>query len=61
MNKLQKYISENKNAVALIVKKTGICSASIYNWSRGISQPGVVNAIKLERATRGSVSVYSWK
>lgn len=61
MNKLAKFIAKDRNAVTMIHNKTGISKFAIYNWANGVSMPRIQSAIKLERATRGAVSVYSWK
>lgn len=61
MNKLKKLLNSKKVNIYSLAKKTGISPASIYNWSTGKSSPGVLNAIKIEKATKGEVSVYSWK
>lgn len=61
MNKLAKFIAQNRSAVSMINKKTGISKAVLYKWAKGSSTPRVTHAIEVERATRGFVSISSWK
>ncbi len=60
MNKLAKLIAQDRNIVAKLSKKTGISKPALYNWAREGRIPKVTLAVKLEKATKGFVSVYSW-
>lgn len=57
---LGKYLIRNNMTVSdmsYILKRP---VATIYKWSSGQSKPNVISAVKIEEATNGEVSVYSW-
>jgi DNA-binding XRE family transcriptional regulator len=59
-NALTKYLESSGTSHAELAKKLKITRAGVYYWSRGRGVPNVKTAIRLERVTKGAVSVYSW-
>ena len=60
MKKFQKYIKQNETDLQRLALQVGVSLATVYTWRAGRSKPSVAHAIKLERITRGAVSVYDW-
>lgn len=61
LKKINQYIKRNNLNCAKLAKKLGVHRGTVYSWLTGRSAPGVVVAVKLDKISRGEVSVYDWK
>lgn len=61
MKKLNSYMKRNKITIRRLSERLGVADATVFHWVHGTTKPGVVLAIRLEKLTRGAVSVYDWK
>jgi transcriptional regulator with XRE-family HTH domain len=61
MKRLEAYMKLKQLDDRALAKLMNVSCSTIYSWRKGVSQPGVVNAVKLEKITRDAVSVYDWK
>lgn len=59
-NSFKRYLEESGTSHAEIARKLKVTRAGVYYWSRGRGVPNLKVAIKLEKITKGRVSVYSW-
>ena len=59
-NTFAKYLETSGMSHADLAKKLKVTRAGVYYWSRGRGVPNVKTAIRLEKVTKGAVSVYSW-
>lgn len=60
MKKLKDYLKKNKVTVLELSSKMIVPTITIYMWLNGTSRPSIKNAIKLEKATNGEITVYDW-
>jgi DNA-binding XRE family transcriptional regulator len=60
MKNLIQFMKENKIKAHKLAKKLNVSQATVYTWTSGRSIPGLEAAIKLDRFTRGKVSLYDW-
>ena len=61
MKKLIRFMKANKISGPTLARKLGVSNATVYLWINGINTPGVVHAIRLDRFSKGHVSVYDWE
>lgn len=61
MKKLDAYMKLNSIDDRKMAKKCGVSWSAVYAWRKGAATPRVTTAVRVEKATRGAVSVYDWK
>jgi hypothetical protein len=61
MKQLSLYKKKNNLRYKDLAKQFGVTITCVQKWMFGLSSPGVIKAIYIERVTKGAVSVYSWK
>jgi DNA-binding transcriptional regulator YdaS (Cro superfamily) len=57
---LARYLADSGESCESLAKKIGVSKSTISRWATGKRAPPVVEAIALERTTRGAVPVGSW-
>jgi DNA-binding transcriptional regulator YiaG len=60
MEKFLEFIRENKVTTTFISKKLKVSVGAVQAWKTGINKPSVDNAYKIEKMTKGKVTVYDW-
>lgn len=60
MKKLVRYLKRENMTVAKFAGKLKLPYITVYTWATGKGLPNVANAVKVERATKGAISVYDW-
>lgn len=60
MKSLKSYMRKYHLSNAQMARKIGLSYRCVYNWARGATKPRIDIAIKLEKITKGQVSVYDW-
>ena len=59
--KLIDYLQrEDSWSMSKLAEETGLSRQSLYSYANGKSTPTIKNAILIEQATRGMVTVYHW-
>ena len=60
MKKLKAYMERNNLNAEGFARKIKKPTPSLYAWLRGSSTPALKTAIRIEKATKGEVTVYDW-
>ena len=60
MKKLLSYMKKNNTTLSAVAKAAGIPYVTMYSWKRGVCLPSIANAMKVEKATKGGVTLYDW-
>ena len=58
--KLNEYLKENYIQQKALVDKLGLSAPYVHRLVHGLSVPSIPVAYKIEKFTRGKVSVYDW-
>lgn len=61
IKKLIKFMRDMEINDTALAKKLKVSQATIYTWKHGVVTPGVGAAIRLDRLSKGYVSVYDWE
>ena len=61
MKKLIAYMQANNLDKMKLGKRLGVSPSTVYTWITGANVPRIGVAIRLDRITRGQVSVYDWE
>ena len=57
---LQNWLSSNKMSQVVFAKKAHITRQTVRNLLEGISQPAFKTLMKIEKATKGAVTLHDW-
>lgn len=57
---LKAYMKDNKLTVVDLAKRWKTPNITVYAWARGSATPSLRNALRIERLTRGDITVYDW-
>lgn len=60
MTKLSSYLKERRIRQADFAEQVGVSQGVISRLANGASKPGLDLAVRIERATAGSVSASTW-
>lgn len=60
MKKLKSYMARNNLSAEMFARRIRKPAPSLYAWLRGSSTPALKTAIRIEKATKGEVTVYDW-
>jgi DNA-binding transcriptional regulator YdaS (Cro superfamily) len=61
LKKLNQYLKKNKINIRQFAQRLEVNPTNVYFWSKGKTKPRVTEAIRMDRMTKGEVSVYSWE
>jgi len=61
MKKFSAYMKLHNYTDRSMAARVGVSSVSIMYWRLGRRVPTIAFALKIERATKGAVTVYDWK
>ena len=61
MKNLNTYLKKHKLNCRQFAQELKIPPVNVYLWIKGKAKPRVAEAIRIDRLTKGEVSVYSWE